>query len=139
MRTLKKAIGNIELKDEVSDVVCEKNADVLWFTNTVVSANFSLVGFPECRNAKAIVKKTGTLCPKCGKSGCGEKKTKSGKLFYGCEVTPNVTLQAGINRWTKNVPYAVRRCISARADLRANTVPNAVTKKRARRKTKKGH
>ena len=44
-------------------------------------------GFPECRNAKPIVKETGVDCPKCGKKIL-EKKSKTGKIYYGCEDNP---------------------------------------------------
>ena len=44
-------------------------------------------GFPECRNTKPIIKSTGKSCPKCG-GDIIEKKSRSGKTFYGCEKYP---------------------------------------------------
>ena len=41
-------------------------------------------GFPDCRNIKSIVKSVGVTCPLCGTGDIIEKKTKTGKLFYGC-------------------------------------------------------
>ncbi|MEG1159848.1 MAG: type I DNA topoisomerase, partial [Acidaminococcaceae bacterium] len=44
-------------------------------------------GFPDCRNTKPILKKTGSKCPKCG-GEIIERKTKRGRIFYGCEQYP---------------------------------------------------
>ncbi len=41
-------------------------------------------GFPECRNTKPYIEKTGFKCPECG----GEViklRTKKGRIFYSCE------------------------------------------------------
>ena len=43
--------------------------------------------FPNCRNAKPIVKKIGVPCPVCG-GDIIERRTKTGKIFYGCEKYP---------------------------------------------------
>ena len=43
--------------------------------------------FPECRNTKAIVEKINVPCPKCG-AALIKRKTKRGKVFYGCEKYP---------------------------------------------------
>lgn len=47
--------------------------------------------FPECRNTKPILKRTGVLCPKC-KGDLVERRSKGKKrLFYGCATYPNCT------------------------------------------------
>jgi DNA topoisomerase-1 len=42
-------------------------------------------GFPECRNAKPLLARTGVACPR---PGCGgelvERRSKRGRVFYGC-------------------------------------------------------
>ena len=81
------AIGNVELKDEVSDVVCDKCGRLMVYKHGRFGKFLACPGFPECRNAKAIVKKLDVLCPKCN-SAVIEKKTKTGKVFYGCENYP---------------------------------------------------
>lgn len=87
---LKKAeskIGNIELRDEVSDVVCEKCGRLMVYKHGRFGKFLACPGYPECRNAKAIVKETGVKCPKCG-GNIIEKKSKRGKVFYGCDSYP---------------------------------------------------
>lgn len=45
-------------------------------------------GFPECKNIKKIVKETGASCPKCGGKVI-VKKSKRGRVFYGCSNYPD--------------------------------------------------
>ena len=45
--------------------------------------------FPECRNTKAIVEDLGITCPKCGKGTLIKRKSKRGRVFYGCSQYPD--------------------------------------------------
>jgi len=45
-------------------------------------------GFPECRYTEPIKKTIGVKCPKCKEGEIIEKKTKKGKIFYGCSNWP---------------------------------------------------
>lgn len=102
MTRAENTLGKIELKEEVSDVLCE-----LCGRNMVVKMGkygkfLACPGFPECRNAKPILEKVADiLCPKCG----GEilfKKTKNGRRYYGCEHNPTCDFMV----W--NMPTAVK-------------------------------
>ena len=42
----------------------------------------------ECQNRKKYVRSTGVKCPKCGEGTIIEKKSKYGKIFYGCNRYP---------------------------------------------------
>ena len=48
-------------------------------------------GFPECKNTKPYLEKIGVPCPKCGKEVV-RKKTKKGRLYYGCEANPDCVI-----------------------------------------------
>ena len=88
--TLKKAdtaIGKVKIADEESDVICEKCGRTMVYKMGRFGKFLACPGFPECRNAKPIVKETGVDCPKCGKKIL-EKKSKTGKTYYGCEDNP---------------------------------------------------
>ena len=90
MLTLKEAeekIGNIELKDEESDVKCDKCGRLMVYKQGKFGRFLACPGFPDCRNTKAIVKEIGVKCPDCG-GQIIEKKTKRGKLFFGCTSFP---------------------------------------------------
>jgi DNA topoisomerase-1 len=48
-------------------------------------------GFPECRYTESIEDKntkTGIICPKCEQGEIIAKRTKKGKIFYGCSQWP---------------------------------------------------
>jgi len=81
------AIGKVKIADEESDVICEKCGRKMVYKMGRFGKFLACPGFPECRNAKPIVKETGVNCPKCGKKIL-EKKSKTGKIYYGCEDNP---------------------------------------------------
>ncbi len=43
----------------------------------------------ECKNRKKYVRSTGVQCPKCGEGTIIEKKSKYGKIFFGCNRYPD--------------------------------------------------
>ena len=43
----------------------------------------------NCKNRKKFVRSTGVKCPKCGEGDIIEKKSKSGKIFFGCNKYPD--------------------------------------------------
>ncbi len=43
----------------------------------------------ECKNRKKFVRSTGVKCPKCGDGEIIEKKSKAGKIFFGCNKYPD--------------------------------------------------
>lgn len=106
--TLKEAedkIGHVEIKDEVSDVVCDKCGRLMVYKHGKFGRFLACPGFPECRNTKAIVKTIGINCPKCGKEII-EKKTKRGKVFYGCTSYP----ECDFTSWDKPTTDKCEKC-----------------------------
>lgn len=80
-------IGNIEIKDEVSDIPCEKCGRMMVYKQGKFGKFLACPGFPECRNTKAITQELDAPCPKCG----GKvliRKSKKGTVFYTCENSP---------------------------------------------------
>ena len=96
-------IGKVKLEDEKSDVICEKCGRTMVYKMGRFGKFLACPGFPECRNAKPIVKETGASCPKCGKNIL-EKKSKTGKIYYGCEDNPKCDFM------TWDVPVAKEKC-----------------------------
>ncbi len=43
----------------------------------------------ECKERKRYIRSTGVKCPKCADGEIVEKKSKSGKVFYGCNKYPD--------------------------------------------------
>ncbi len=98
-----KAIGKVKIADEESDVVCEKCGRKMVYKMGRFGKFLACPGFPECRNAKPIVKETGVNCPECGKKIL-EKKSKTGKVYYGCEDNPKCDFM------TWDVPVKNEKC-----------------------------
>ena len=103
LETADEKIGKVKLEDEKSDVVCEKCGRTMVYKMGRFGKFLACPGFPECRNAKPIVKETGANCPKCGKKIL-EKKSKTGKVYYGCEDNPKCDFM------TWDVPVTKEKC-----------------------------
>ncbi|MFD2612991.1 type I DNA topoisomerase [Paenibacillus gansuensis] len=78
----------IEIQDEVSDEICEKCGNPLVYKMGRFGKFLACSGFPDCRNTKPIVKDIGVPCPKCGEGHMIERRSKKGRVFYGCERYP---------------------------------------------------
>ncbi len=81
------AIGQVELPVEVSDVPCDLCGRMMVVKQGRYGKFLACPGFPECRNTKPLLKKTGVKCPKCG-GEIVERKSRRGRAFYGCENYP---------------------------------------------------
>lgn len=107
-KTLEKASESIEkvvIPDEVSDVRCEKCGSMMVYKMGRFGKFLACPNFPNCRNTKAIVEKTDVKCPLCG----GEiikRKSKKGKVFYGCEKYPECSFVS----WDKPVKEKCPKC-----------------------------
>ena len=80
-------IGEIELKDEESDVVCEKCGRKMVYKLSKYGRFLACPGFPDCRNTKPIVELIESSCPLCG-GQIAKRKGKKGRIFYGCTQYP---------------------------------------------------
>ena len=82
-------IGDIEIKDEVTDVVCE-----LCGRNMVIKFGrfgkfLACPGFPDCRNAKPMFEEAGVDCPLCDDGKVVIKKSKKNRKYFGCDKFPD--------------------------------------------------
>lgn len=85
----KEASGErIVVPDEETDVVCELCGRKMVVKTGRYGKFLACPGYPECKNTKKLVKKTEGICPKCG-GAIIVKKSKSNRIFYGCENYPN--------------------------------------------------
>lgn len=82
-----KELEHVKIEDEVTDVVCDKCGRNMVIKYGPHGKFLGCPGFPECHNTKPYLEKIGVPCPKCGKDVI-LKKTKKGRMFYGCEGYP---------------------------------------------------
>lgn len=78
----------IEIEDEVSDEICEKCGRHFVYKMGRFGKFLACSGFPDCRNTRPIVKDTGVTCPKCHEGKLVERRSKKGRVFYGCDRYP---------------------------------------------------
>ncbi len=99
------AIGHVELPVEVSDVRCERCGRLMVVKQGRYGKFLACPGFPECRNTKPILTDTGVKCPKCG-GRIVERKTRRGRMFYGCENYPDCDYTS----WDKPLTESCEKC-----------------------------
>ena len=107
-KTLKEAedkIGNIEIKDEVSDVVCDKCGALMVYKTGKFGRFLACPSFPNCRNTKAIVTNIGIKCPECS-GEIIEKKSRRGKVFFGCSSYPSCSFTS----WDRPTNEKCEKC-----------------------------
>lgn len=97
---LEKAQGKIEKvkMEKPTDEICELCGKPMVIKQGRFGEFMACTGFPECKNTKPLAPKTtGMKCPKCGEGDVVERRTKRGKIFWGCSRFP----QCDFASWTK--------------------------------------
>ncbi|MNJ63619.1 DNA topoisomerase 1 [compost metagenome] len=96
----------IEIEDEVSDEICEKCGRPLVYKLGRFGKFLACSGFPDCRNTKPIVKDIGVTCPKCKEGHVVERRSKKGRVFFGCDRYPECDFVS----WDKPSPKPCPKC-----------------------------
>ncbi len=84
---VEKDLEHVELKEEVSDVPCDKCGRMMVYKYGRYGKFLACPGYPECKNAKPIVETIDVPCPKCGAT-VQVRKTKRKRNYYICENNP---------------------------------------------------
>ena len=82
-----KELEHVELKEEVSDVPCEKCGRMMVIKYGRFGKFLACPGYPECKNTKPFVETIDVPCPKCG-GKIQVRKSKKNRKFYICENNP---------------------------------------------------
>ncbi len=77
----------IKLEEDQTDIVCDKCGKMMVVKVGRYGKFIACPGYPECKNIKKIVNETGSQCPKCD-GNVIEKKSKKGRVFFGCSEYP---------------------------------------------------
>ncbi|MNZ61793.1 DNA topoisomerase 1 [compost metagenome] len=104
----------IEIEDEVSDEICEKCGKPLVYKLGRFGKFLACSGFPDCRNTKPIIKDIGVTCPKCKEGHVVERRSKKGRVFYGCDRYPECDFVS----WDKPSPKPCPKCSSLLVEKR---------------------
>jgi DNA topoisomerase-1 len=100
-------LESVTIADEVTEEICEFCGRNMVIKYGPHGKFLACPGFPECKNTKPYLEKVGVPCPKCGKDVV-IKKTKKGRIFYGCESNPECDFMS----WQKPSTIKCPKCES---------------------------
>ena len=106
---LEKAYKNIEkiqIEDPVTDIKCDKCGRNMVIKMGRYGKFLACPGFPECKNTKPLVEKIGVKCPKCFDGEIVIKRSKKGRIFYGCDNFPKCDFVS----WNKPIDEKCPKC-----------------------------
>jgi DNA topoisomerase-1 len=81
-------IEKVKIPEKETDIKCELCGRNMVIKQGRFGEFLACPGYPECKNARPIVKTLDIECPKCGGKVI-VKKTKTKKNFYVCENNDN--------------------------------------------------
>ncbi|MBR2590712.1 MAG: type I DNA topoisomerase [Clostridia bacterium] len=125
----------IKLKEEVTDVKCEKCG-----ANMVVKVGrfgkfLACPNYPKCKNTKPFVVNTDGICPKCG-GHVITKKSKRGYKFYGCENYPQCNFMTWDEPTDEKCPDCGSTLFKQKGGMLACLKEDCGFSKKAEKKTK---
>ena len=96
----------IEIKDEPAGEDCEKCGAPMVYKLGRYGKFMACSNFPDCRNTKAIMKLIDVKCPTCKEGEIVERKSKTKRLFYGCNRYPECDFVS----WDKPISRPCPKC-----------------------------
>jgi DNA topoisomerase I len=93
----------VELVEDETDEVCPTCGRPMKIKTGRFGKFLACSGYPECKTTRPIVKDSGVICPRDG-GRVLERRSKRGRVFYGCEKYPECTFVA----W--DTPIVGSRC-----------------------------
>ena len=112
--------GSAVQVDEKSDEKCEKcGSDMIIKVGPY--GKYLQCTNEECKHRKRLVVTTGVKCPKCGEGDVIQRKSKYGKIFYGCSKYPDCDFVSWNEPVAKKCPdcgaYLVKKITKKEAKL----------------------
>lgn len=108
---------NLDIK---TDKVCPKCGKPMVEKMGRFGRFYACTGFPECKHTESIQKDVGghvikidIVCPKCKTGQIVAKKTRKGKIFYGCDNYPTCDFAA----WDKPINEFCPTCNSILVEI----------------------
>lgn len=99
---------NLDIK---TDKICSKCGKPMVEKLGRFGRFYACTGFPECKHTESlesILEKIDIKCPKCGIGQIISKKTRKGKIFYGCDEYPKCDFAL----WDKPINEFCPKCNS---------------------------
>lgn len=105
---LEKARDNMERVEitEETDEVCDKCGSPMVVKYGRYGKFLACSSYPECKNTKPFIIKTGVKCPQCEDGELIQRKSRKGRTFYGCTSYPDCKFVT----WNKPVKEKCPEC-----------------------------
>ncbi|QTJ50023.1 type I DNA topoisomerase [Dolosigranulum pigrum] len=107
----------VEIQDEPAGFDCERCGHEMVIKMGRYGKFYACSNFPDCRNTKPILKKVGVTCPDCGEGEVVQRKSKKGRIFFGCERYPDCEFTS----WDKPLARNCPKCDSFLVEKRTRT------------------
>jgi DNA topoisomerase-1 len=105
VKNAEEQLDKIQIADEVSDEICELCGNNMVIKYGPHGKFLACPGFPDCRNTKPYLEKTGVECPSCG-GDVVIRKTKKGRRYFGCSNHPDCNFMT----WQKPSKEKCSKC-----------------------------
>ena len=96
----------VPVEEEPTDETCEKCSKPMVIKRGRFGRFMACSGYPECKSSKPL--SIGVNCPTCKVGYLSERRSKRGKIFFGCNRYPDCTFAA----WDRPLPQACPQCES---------------------------
>lgn len=120
-KNLEEKYTEVEKKnmDIATDKICPKCSKPMIEKMGRFGRFYACTGFPECKHTESLQsEKLDLKCPKCKVGNVVVKKTKRGKIFYGCDTYPTCDFAT----WDKPINEFCPKCNSILIETKAKKV-----------------
>ena len=94
----------VKIEPKVSDQVCPNCGKPMLIREGRFGEFLGCAGYPECKTTMPLTKPLDVKCPTCGEGDVVEKKSRKGKVFYGCSRYPDCTFVSWDKPTNKHCP-----------------------------------
>lgn len=107
-------LAELNIEDEVSDTPCDKCGTMMVIKFGRFGKFLACPNYPECKNTKAILTEIGVPCPDCKDGQIVERRTKRGRLFYGCANYPDCHFSSWKRPVNERCPHCEQLLVMAK-------------------------
>jgi DNA topoisomerase-1 len=104
----------VKIEPKESDQVCPNCGKKMLIREGRFGEFLGCAGYPECKTTAPLTKPVDVKCPTCAEGDIVEKRSKKGKIFYGCNRYPECSWVS----WDKPINKKCPQCGSLLGERR---------------------